>query len=81
MVKSIFMSKSLLLRQYKRVKGEKGKSFSYRDIKKGYTIVFFEKSTSEFHKHPNVKIHRSKQIVDTGIKIDLLKSWRNGSCS
>ena len=32
--RSACYSADLLLRQYKRVKGEKGKSFSYRDIKK-----------------------------------------------
>ena len=38
-------SADLLLRQYTRVKREKGKAFSYRDLQKVYTIVFFEKST------------------------------------
>ena len=37
-------SADLLLRQYKRVKGAKGKKFSYRDMKPVYTIVFFENS-------------------------------------
>lgn len=68
-------SSDLLLRQYKRVRGEKGKSFSYRDIKKVYTIVFFEKSTPEFHKFPAVYLHRSKQTTDTGIQIDLLQEY------
>ena len=68
-------SSDLLLRQYKRVRGEKGKSFSYRDIKKVYTIVFFEKSTSEFHEFPDIYLHRSKQIMDTGIQIDLLQEY------
>lgn len=36
-------SSDLLLRQYKRVKSEKGTTFSYRDIKKVYTIIFYEK--------------------------------------
>ncbi len=38
-------SADLLLRQYKRVKGEKGKSFSYQNIKSVYTFVLFEKSS------------------------------------
>ena len=41
-------SADLLLRQYKRVRGDKGSEFSYKDIKKVYTIVFFEKSPKEF---------------------------------
>ena len=68
-------SSDLLLRQYKRVRGEKGKSFSYRDIKKVYTIVFFEKSTPEFHKFSDVYLHRSKQTADTGVQIDLLQEY------
>lgn len=34
--RSACYSADLLLRQYKRVKGEKGKKFSYRDIQKVY---------------------------------------------
>ena len=64
-------SADLLLRQYKRVKGEKGKKFSYRDIKKVYTIVFYEKSTKEFHEFEDIYIHHSQQETDTGLKIDL----------
>lgn len=39
--KAACYSADLLLRQYKRIKGEKGKTFSYRDIKKVYTIIFY----------------------------------------
>lgn len=41
--RSACYSADLLLRQYKRVRGIKGKRFSYRDIKQVYTIVLFEK--------------------------------------
>ena len=43
--RSACYSADLLLRQYKRVRGEtdEKKKFSYRDIKSVYTIVFFEK--------------------------------------
>ena len=68
-------SADLLLRQYKRVKGEKGKKFSYRDIKKVYTIVFYEKSTKEFHEFEDIYIHHSRQETDTGLKIDLLQEY------
>lgn len=68
-------SADLLLRQYKRVRGEKGKNFSYRDIKKVYTIVFFEKSTKVFYDFPNTYIHYMKQQSDTGIYIDLLQEY------
>ncbi len=74
--RSACYSADLLLRQYKRVKGEQGKKFSYRDIKKVYTIVFYEKSTGEFHKFPNdIYIHRSEQKTDTGLEIDLLQEY------
>lgn len=73
--RSACYSADLLLRQYKRVKGEKGKKFSYRDIKKVYTIVLFEKSSAEFHRYPEQYIHRMKQKSDTGIQIDLLQEY------
>jgi len=73
--RSACYSADLLLRQYKRVRGEKGKKFSYRDIKKVYTIVFFEKSIKEFHDFAYTYIHYMKQQSDTGIKIDLLQEY------
>ena len=68
-------SADLLLRQYKRIKGENGKSFSYRDIKKVYTIIFYEHSPAEFHQFPEHFIHRSSQKTDTGLKLDLLQEF------
>lgn len=68
-------SADLLLRQYKRVKSEKKKRFSYKDVQKVYTIVLFQKSTHEFHEFPNDYIHNFHQESDTGIKIDLLQEF------
>ena len=68
-------SADLLLRQYKRIKGEKGKTFSYRDIKKVYTIIFYDHSPKEFHDFPEDFIHRSSQKTSTGIEIDLLQEF------
>lgn len=75
--RSACYSADLLLRQYKRLKSEKGKHFNYKDIKKVYTIVFFEKSPAQFHefKKNQVYIHKSKQTSDTGIQIDLLQEF------
>ena len=73
--RSACYSADLLLRQYKRVRSEKGKKFSYRDIKKVYTIVFFEHSTMEFHKMNDVYFHRMRQQSDTGIEVDLLQEY------
>ena len=68
-------SADLLLRQYKRIKGEKGKTFSYRDIKKVYTIIFYDHSPKEFQDFPEDFIHRSSQKTSTGIEIDLLQEF------
>lgn len=73
--RSACCSSDLLLRQYKRVRGEKGKAFKYQDIKKVYTIVFLEKSTSEFHEFSDVYIHHGKQTFDTGLRLDLLQEF------
>ena len=68
-------SADLLLRQYKRVRGEKGKKFSYKDIKKVYSIIFYEQSPKEFHAYPNDSVHRSKQKTDTGVEVELLQEF------
>ena len=68
-------SADLLLRQYKRVRGERGKKFSYKDIKKVYSIIFYEQSPHPFHTFSESYIHRSKQQTDTGIEIDLLQEF------
>jgi len=68
-------SADLLLRQYKRVRGEKGKTFSYKDIKKVYSIIFYEQSPKEFHAFPANSIHRSKQKTDTGVEVELLQEF------
>jgi hypothetical protein len=73
--RSACYSADLLLRQYKRVRSKKGKKFSYRDIKTVYTIVFFEKSPSEFKKFPHNYIHTSEQIFDTNLNLNLLQKY------
>lgn len=64
-----------LLRQYKRVRGEKGQYFTYRDIKSVYTIVFFEQSTKEFKKVPGEYVHWFSQSSDTGVEMNLLQEY------
>lgn len=68
-------SADLLLRQYKRIRGEKGERFSYQDIKRVYTIVLFEKSTREFYKYPDDYLHRLRQQSDTGLEVELLQEY------
>ena len=65
----------LLLRQYARVKGERGKEFTYRDIKKVYVIVIFEKSTGEFHDVPGEYLHHGKITFDTGLDMEFLQEY------
>ena len=68
-------SSDLVLRQYSRVKGEKGASFTYRNLKKVYTIVIFEQSTDVFHKLPDKYIHRGRTTFDTGLELELLQEY------
>ena len=66
----------MLLRQYKRVRSELGKKFHYRDIKKVYTIVLFEKSNSVFKSFSkDIYIHRFQQQSDSGIELNLLQEY------
>ncbi|MDE7133503.1 MAG: PD-(D/E)XK nuclease family transposase [Lachnospiraceae bacterium] len=73
--RSACYSADLLLRQYKRVRGEQQKKFSYRDIKNVYTIVLFEKSPGEFHNYPDTCYHFFEQKSDTGLQIELLQKY------
>ena len=68
-------SADTLLRQYKRVKSERKNKFTYRDIKTVYTIVFFEKSTQEFHLLKEHYIHKSKQVFDTMLQLETLQEY------
>ena len=66
----------MLLRQYKRVRRGLGKKFHYRDIKKVYTIVLFEKSNSVFKSFSkDIYIHRFQQQSDSGIELNLLQEY------
>ena len=75
--RSACYSADLLLRQYKRVRGEtdEKKKFSYRDIKNVYTIVLFEKSPKEFHDYPKECYHFFEQKSNTGLEIELLQKY------
>ena len=68
-------SADLLLRQYSRVKGERGKKFKYDDVRKVYTIVFYEKSVGTFHRNDGSYIHMGKTTFDTGLELELLQEY------
>lgn len=64
-----------LLRQYKRVRGERGVRFRYQDVKKVNTVVFFERSPKEFKEFPDEYLHVFRQKSDTGVEMDLLQEY------
>lgn len=68
-------SSDLVMRQYSRVKGKKGRLFKYNDLKPVYTIVIYEKSSGEFHRHPQSYVHHGKTAFDTGLSMDLLQEY------
>ena len=67
--RSACYSADLLLRQYKRLRDERKKQFSYRDIRTVYTIVLFEHSPEEFHAYPEIYRHCFEQTSDTGLRL------------
>ena len=73
--RSACYSADLLLRQYKRIRSEKGKEFTYRDIRDVYCIVIYERSPKEFSEFPDIYIHRSRQVSDSGLEQDLLQKY------
>ncbi len=44
-------------------------------MKKVYTIVLMQKSTKEFHNHPETYLHYSRQTFDSGLNMDLLQEY------
>jgi len=68
-------SSDMVMRQYERIRNRRGKEFSYRDLKKVYTIVIMEKSSCEFKQLPEKYIHRGQWTFDTGVKIELLQEF------
>ncbi|MGL6201600.1 MAG: PD-(D/E)XK nuclease family transposase [Lachnospiraceae bacterium] len=61
----------LLLRQYKRVKGIKKATFSYKDIKRVYSIIFLEKSTKEFWEVLEEYLFEGRVIFTKGLKLNI----------
>ena len=68
-------SSDMVMRQYERVRSQKGKEFSYRDLKKVYTIIIIENSNADMKKFPNDYIHRGKCAFDTGLEMELLQEY------
>lgn len=70
-------SADLLLRQYARVKGQKGAGFTYSDLKKVYTIIIFENSPAELKADDlkNSYVHFGSTKFDSGIEMELLQDY------
>ena len=68
-------SADLLLRQYSRVKSEKGKAFSYKDLQKVYTVVFYEQSSEAFKQYDETFIHHAKMVCDSGLELNFLQEF------
>ena len=68
-------SADLLLREYSRVKTEKGKAFSYKDLQKVYTIIFYEQSIEAFKEYPEVCTHHARMVCDSGLELNFLQEF------
>ncbi|SFD12780.1 PD-(D/E)XK nuclease family transposase, partial [Butyrivibrio sp. YAB3001] len=68
-------SADLLLRQYKRVRDQRKKLFTYKDVHPVYTIVFMESSPSIFNDQPDCYIHNFRTTSDTGINLNMLENF------
>ena len=73
--RSACYSADMLLRQYKRVRGRQKDKFSYGQIKSVFLIVLYEKSPKELKAYSDKFIHRSKQIFDSGLQLELLQEY------
>ncbi len=69
--RSACYSADLLLRQYKRLRDEKKREFSYRDIRTVYTIVLFEHSPKAFQACPGTYYHFLEHKAGTEIKLEM----------
>ncbi len=61
-----------IMRQYNRIKNEKKKDFSFKDLKPVYLIVLMENSSKEFKAVSPAFIHRQKLNFDSGVKCNFL---------
>ena len=73
--RSACYSADLLLRQYKRIRGNDTHKNAYKDMKNVYTIILFERSPSEFKQFPEAYVHQFSQKSDTGLEINLLQKY------
>ena len=65
----------LLVRQYDMIRKEKGKKFSYRNLRPVYVIVLMEKSPEKFRQHPDRYINRSRFSFGSGLSLPALMNF------
>ena len=65
----------LLMRQYTRIRGERGADFTYHDVKKVYVIVLYEKSIAEFHRRGDTYFHHGKISYDSDLNLEMLDEY------
>ncbi len=63
-----------IMRQYNRVKSEKGKAFHFRDMRPVYLIILMESSSTEFQQVAPNYIHRKQVGYDSGAQINNLSN-------
>ena len=73
--RSACYSADMLLRQYKRIRSQQKENFSYHQVKNVYLIVLFETSPKEFKEFSKEYLHRSKQIFNTGLQLEMLQEY------
>lgn len=59
----------MVMRQYNRVRAEKGKHFNYSDIQKTYMFIIVAESDPVFWSVPGQYIHRKMEYYDSGITL------------
>ncbi len=63
----------MIMRQYEKTRGERGKDFSYRDMKPVNLIVIMDQSTEEFHKVAPAYLHRQETRYSSGLIVTTLE--------
>lgn len=63
-----------IMRQYNKVKSERQKKFSFKDMKPVYMIILLEHSSEEFRAVYPAYIHRQQTDFDSGAKVHLLSN-------
>ena len=64
----------MMMRQYQKVRSNKGKNFSYKDLNNVNLIVIMEESSKEFLAVAPEYIHRRETSFDSGAKVKSLEN-------